>query len=352
MEYRFTARQKDNGWQLILRYKMRNGKWGQRTKQGYAKRSHALAESEKEKLLASIPPETSPELKDITLGGFLEIFMRDHEKTLTYNTLKNYPIAFARISKLLPLKMKDITYADILNAINQIDLKPSSVNVTIQKVKALYNYATDVYHLFEVNPVAKLPPRKERADRKVRTLSDKELERLLESLSTKPELHAIASIAAFAGLRFGEIVGLTRADIDLKTQVIHVKRQYGRIAQNTFSFMPTKSKNGYRTVPIPPKLVTTLRNYIQQSKIIQLDGRIFTLKESVRLNEHIRKEIKGASVHKLRHTYATKLLANGIDIKTVAALVGDDVNTVIKTYIHFTDDMREKAHQDVKVIFS
>ncbi len=52
-----------------------------------------------------------------------------------------------------------------------------------------------------------------------------------------------------------------------------------------------------------------------------------------------------------RHTYATLLLANGVDIKTVVALLGDIVDTVVKTYIHFTDEMRQNAHNAVANIF-
>ena len=58
------------------------------------------------------------------------------------------------------------------------------------------------------------------------------------------------------------------------------------------------------------------------------------------------------SVHCLRHTYASNLLARGIDIRTVAALLGDDTKTVINTYVHYTDDMRSAAAKDIQKIFA
>ena len=61
---------------------------------------------------------------------------------------------------------------------------------------------------------------------------------------------------------------------------------------------------------------------------------------------------KDISPHCLRHTYATNLLAKRMDIRTVAALLGDDVKTVINTYIHYTDDMRQAAANDIEKIFS
>jgi len=56
-------------------------------------------------------------------------------------------------------------------------------------------------------------------------------------------------------------------------------------------------------------------------------------------------------VHDLRHTYASRLVANGVDFKTVAELMGDTVQMVISTYSHFTKDMMDKAQIAVNNIF-
>ena len=49
--------------------------------------------------------------------------------------------------------------------------------------------------------------------------------------------------------------------------------------------------------------------------------------------------------------FATTLLANGVDIKTVASLLGDNINTVMNVYVHYSDEMRKNAAQDVSKIF-
>ena len=56
-------------------------------------------------------------------------------------------------------------------------------------------------------------------------------------------------------------------------------------------------------------------------------------------------------MHSLRHTYATRLLSHGVDIKTVSALLGDTVATVINNYVHYTDDMRKQASSMINNIF-
>ena len=57
-------------------------------------------------------------------------------------------------------------------------------------------------------------------------------------------------------------------------------------------------------------------------------------------------------MHDFRHTYATRLLSSGMDIKTVASLLGDTVATVERMYIHYTYEIRAKAAEDINRIFS
>ena len=94
-------------------------------------------------------------------------------------------------------------------------------------------------------------------------------------------------------------------------------------------------------------LVSTLQEYKQQST----HNRVIPINSPSILHRHIRLHINNHSPHDFRHTYATKLLANGVDIKTVASLLGDTVDTVIKTYIHYSDEMRENARTEIQRIF-
>ena len=57
------------------------------------------------------------------------------------------------------------------------------------------------------------------------------------------------------------------------------------------------------------------------------------------------------SIHELRHTYATALISNGVDFKTVAKLMGHDIEQTMKTYSHVTDDMLNNATKLLSKIF-
>lgn len=353
MQYRFTARKKDNGWQLLLRYKDGSGKWHQKTKQGYGKKSDALAEEEKDRLLKSVMNiGMAPEHPDMTLKELYILFRQNKKKELTYNTLKNYDLTLARLPGIADCKVTEITAQGLIKAINGLsDLSPSSINLSIAKIKVLFKYAKNICGLIKIDPSEKLHYVKERRKKAVKALSQGELNTLMTSMQKeRMDIYVMCAIAGYAGLRFGEIAGLTAADIDLKGKILHISKQYGLIANNVYDFKPVKSNNGFRDVPIPPTLLSILSEYlavIEQSS----DSRIFTIKESSYVNGRIKKYRPDCSIHQLRHTYATLLLANGVNVKTVAALLGDTVNTVIKTYIHYNDDMRKQAADKVANIF-
>lgn len=64
-------------------------------------------------------------------------------------------------------------------------------------------------------------------------------------------------------------------------------------------------------------------------------------------HRHVQPAIKAAtpdhSIHDFRHNFTTTMLARGVDITTVAALLDDTVETVAKTYVHYTQEMRGAA---------
>lgn len=354
MQYRFTARKKDNGWQLLLRYKDGSGKWHQKTKQGYSKKSDALAEEEKDRLLKSVMNiGMAPEHTDITLKELYSLFKQNKKKELTYNTLKNYELTLARLPGIADCKVTEITTQDLIQAFNSLSgLSPSSINLFISKVKVLFKYAKNICSLIKIDPSEKVEYIKARKKKAIIALTQDELTSLLKGMEKEPmDIYTMCAVAGYAGLRFGEIAGLTAADIDLKGKILHINKQYGVVSKNVYAFKPVKSNNGFRDIPIPNVLVKILSDYLQNRVYRLDDGRIFKIRDPSYINWKIKKYHKTCSMHKLRHTYATLLLGHGVDVKTVAALLGDNVDTVIRTYIHYTDDMRKQAAEKVTNIF-
>jgi integrase len=85
--------------------------------------------------------------------------------------------------------------------------------------------------------------------------SPEEIRRLIEA--AKPQKRAILMVAAFCGLRFSELRGLGWVDVDLKRAELHVKQRADRYQK----IGPPKSEAGERKIPIPPGVLTALKEW-------------------------------------------------------------------------------------------
>jgi integrase len=77
----------------------------------------------------------------------------------------------------------------------------------------------------------------------------------------RPRYRALVLLATFASLRWGEAIALRRADIDLDRRTVTVRRRYTELADQLV-LGPPKSRAGYRTVVIPPSVVSELGDHL------------------------------------------------------------------------------------------
>ena len=104
---------------------------------------------------------------------------------------------------------------------------------------------------------------------------------------------------------------------------------------------------------MPVALVRILKS-AHDNLPMDMNKRLFPVPHSTYRDAQIalKKTAPDLTPHCLRHTYATNLLAHGMDVQTVAALLGDSVTTVIRTYIHYSDEMRKAAAKNIDRIFN
>ena len=163
----------------------------------------------------------------------------------------------------------------------------------------------------------------------------------------------MAYIAANTGLRCGEILGLTWNDIDETNLLINVNKQWKiNKKTNEYDFGELKNKKAYRKVPVSLSFIKELRRY-KTTVPIDIQNRIAPF-NNVAINSSFNatlKSICGVTIHELRHTYITLLIANGIDFKTVAKIAGHDIKQTLNTYSHVTDDMMKNASDTISKIF-
>ena len=158
----------------------------------------------------------------------------------------------------------------------------------------------------------------------------------------KPTLFGIF-LCLYTGLRIGELLALEWADVDLKKGELQVNKTcYDSISDGVFSRITDtpKTVSSVRTIPIPRKLLPMLREAKKKSRSIYVVSngekqisvrsyqRTFTL-----LQQHL--DIPRRGFHSLRHTFATRALECGMDVKTLSELLGHKSPTVtLSRYAH------------------
>ena len=144
------------------------------------------------------------------------------------------------------------------------------------------------------------------------------------------------ALACFSGLRRGEVLGLRRGDIDLDAGLIRVERQRVRVGGQLVT-APPKSSAGVRIVPISPELAPILykavRNLLPAAYLVPispetLGRRWSTAQKAAGIKTPYR-------FHDLRHTYATRLVLEGINLRVLQYVIGHaDYQLTVSTYTH------------------
>lgn len=142
-------------------------------------------------------------------------------------------------------------------------------------------------------------------------------------------------LALRAGLRRGEICGLQWRDIDLAARTLRVRRQRCRASGSLITQAP-KSAAGIRDVPICPELLSLLRSEYR----LQPDGWVVDLSpEAVtRRWSRLQNQLdlsEAYRLHDLRHTYGTRLVLAGVNMRVVQYLMGhSDISVTMQVYSH------------------
>jgi integrase len=167
----------------------------------------------------------------------------------------------------------------------------------------------------------------------IRFLSDEERAALLEAAEAKsPDLHAIIVLALSTGARRNEILGLRWPEVDLKSGLL------------TFA----KTKNGsVRRVPITGKALDLLKDIAAARKLKDPSGLVFpgrtqaTADKPLAIENVFQAALKDAAIenfrfHDLRHSAASYLVRAGVDMRTVAEILGHRDLKMTQRYAHLS----------------
>lgn len=206
--------------------------------------------------------------------------------------------------------------------------------------------------LIRKNPCRKIKiQREERAEQRVLTRSEQEL---LKSAACESENLPVL-LSLYTGMRLGEVCALRWSDVDWDNKTITVKRTVQRVAQNrngkkTVLMVGTpKSLRSCRVIPVPDFVLKQLRLLLSS-----MEGGAYMFGSSKAAEPRtIQRRFKrfmdklgitGVHFHTLRHSFATRLLELGVDVKTVSVLLGHgSAETTLDFYAHSLIEQQRAA---------
>lgn len=317
-----------------------------------------------------------------TLAGFLDRWERDWAATnVSPKTLERYRgliknqicphIGILPVQKLRPVHLNEL-YAKLLrearSKTNANGLSARTVGHVHRVLhRALGHAAT--WGVVQQN-VASLvsPPRVTSTE--IEIIREDEIRKVLQKLRGR-SLYIIAVVGLTTGLRRGELLALRWQDVDLDGGKLRVERSLEQTKAGGLRFKSPKTKFGRRTISVPASIVAELRSHrkAQQERWLELGlGRVpdhalvfATWNGEARAPNALSKdwsETMGAfglkiTLHGLRHTHASQLIASGMDVLTISRRLGHATPTItLAVYGHLFSNTDDRAAQIMESAFS
>lgn len=164
----------------------------------------------------------------------------------------------------------------------------------------------------------------------------------------QPRYRVLVLMAGFLGLRWGELIGLHRRDIDPDQRTVRVRRSVAELSNGQREIKAPKSAAGKRTVAIPDAIVPDIRDHLKRYAEGGADGRVFIgAKKATPRRNHFNRlwrkacsdaGIKGLHFHDLRHTGNTLAASTGASTRELMSRMGHSSTRAALIYQHASAD--------------
>ena len=294
------------------------------------------------------------------LDDWLENSHKEYVKHQTYVRYKSNIDCYLRHSDIGQMELNEVTRKDVQSFVNGMKqlkgrrtgkpLSAGTINNTFIVLQSAYGYAED-YGMIDKNPCCRIRRAVSKAAEtgvKCFTVAEqKKIESYIDNLKD-PEYYCYL-LDFYTGLRIGELCALTWDDVDFETKTLYVnKTVYSSVDDNGSWELMTdtpKTRTSVRSIPLPAHVVKILARMWKSSKSSFVCSRVNGERITPwvcrwRFDEMLKKTgVRHLNFHCIRHTFATRALENGIDVKTLAELLGHSSPAVtLNVYTHSLSD--------------
>lgn len=348
-----TKNRKTDRWMSQVRVTDWTGKTIHKKKRGFPTKKEAL------KWEREFISQATASLGMI-FSDFIALYVADMEHRLKPSTIANK-------KWLIDLKVTPFFGKIPLNAISPTDVrkwqngltsyrdekgKPYSqtyLKTINNQLTAIFNYAVKYYGLRE-NPCHKAGGMGKKKADEMLFWTKEEFLCFIEAVKDKPAAYTVFMTLYYTGMREGELLALTPADVDFEKSTIRINKSYQRLNGEDIVTSPKTPKSN-RVITIPDGLCTCLKAYMKQCFNLQPDDRLFPYTKSFLYHEMEdgckASGAKRIRVHDIRHSHASLLVEMGFSPLLIAERLGHErVQTTMETYSHlYPNKQTEVARQ-------
>lgn len=286
---------------------------------------------------------------DMNFLSLYELYMEDISARLRQHTIISKKYMFEQ--KILPffkkIKLNKITpivirkwQNELLNTINpstNSNYSQTYIKTINNQLVAIFNYAVK-YHNLKENPCHKAGSIGKKHADEMSIWSVEEFNSFIILLKDKPISYVGFNILFWCGLRIGELLALTRKDIDLENKTLRINKSYQRLNGKDVITDP-KTPKSKRIIDLSDNLVSILSDYFKKFYECDENTRLFPgtkFRFEHDMNFYSKKaNIKKIRIHDLRHSHASFLINNNVNILAIANRLGHEkIETTLNTYSH------------------
>jgi len=320
------------------------GEKKKKRKRGFDTKREAL-EFERQKKLSSVRS------MDMKLSEFMEVYFEDKQNDLKERTLKNKK--YMMLQHIIPYfgeqRMSEISAGQIIQWQNEMQSKGFSdayLRMIQNQLTSLFTHASRVYDL-QTNPCKKVKRMGSDDNRSLNFWTVEEYQNFIQTFEIDDKYYIIFEILFWTGCRIGELLALTKRDIDFEQNRISITKTYYRTGRQDMVTEP-KTKQSVRKIDIPEFLKQEIKNFVDSQYGFPDDERLFPIvQEAVqhKMKRHISlADVKRIRVHDLRHSHVAYLIHKGIEPLLIKERVGHkDIRITLNTYGHLYPNQQRKV---------
>ncbi|OHY76660.1 site-specific integrase [Priestia aryabhattai] len=347
------------------------GKRKQIKRRGFTTKRHAM--DAMTKLKAEILTNDFLDLNAMTYASYMDEWLDERKNQLQKTTFEIHSIYYQNVikPKLGHFKIQQITPLHIQKFINELVSQNTYSEHTVHLIYRIVSASlkkANILKLVSDNPASGITlPKIRKKEMKVWSLEQVN-HFINESKKTKRLTRCYIGflIALLTGMRQGEIMGMRWKDIDMEAQIIYIRQTLTQDAEIKYG---AKNDSSVRSIHISNKLISELKAHrkrvIAEKLLLGQDYNDFDLvictqsgkpmiprnfrKEFYNLTEKI--DLPKIRFHDLRHTHATMLIQQNVNVKLISERLGHaEIGTTLNTYSHVLPNMQKTVSDELDKI--